>query len=362
MLRKVGLVVVAVLAVALLVPAPAKAAFPERDITLIVPWAPGGGTDTLARTLVKNGKKYFGVNINVQNVTGGTGAIGMNQVARAKADGYTVALITFNLSTYRLLGQSELSYRDFDLIALLNRSIAGLTVKADSQFKTLKDLVEYAKANPGVVTVGHSGPAGAWHLAGVAIANTGFASWVGTWTIAQDASNGNNPGVTYSGTVGTTTVRLIRASSAVYGGIYSNHDIDTYDDYTVEADVRLTNNATKAALIFRNDSSSNAGYFLMINRSGGGNTTVTLNYDTNLTSDSGVTALDTDNTAISFSTSAIYHLRVDVDGSTITYVVEKNGVVISSDTVTHTALKTGGPGFRLIGNNAYFDNFEICTN
>jgi len=170
-MRKIGFLMVALLAVALLVPAPAKAAFPERDITMIVPWAAGGGTDTLARTLVKNGKKYFGVNINVQNVTGGTGVIGMNQVARAKADGYTVGLITFNLSTYRLLGQSELSYRDFDLIALLNRSIAGLTVKADSQFKTLKDLVDYAKANPGVVTVGHSGPAGAWHLAAVAIAH-----------------------------------------------------------------------------------------------------------------------------------------------------------------------------------------------
>jgi tripartite-type tricarboxylate transporter receptor subunit TctC len=118
---------------------------------------------------VKNAKKHLGVNINVQNVTGGTGAIGMNQVARSRPDGYTLGLITFNLSTYRLLGQSELSYRDFDLIGLLNRSIAGLTVKADSQFKTLKDLVEYAKANPGVVTVGHSGPAGAWHLAAVGI-------------------------------------------------------------------------------------------------------------------------------------------------------------------------------------------------
>jgi hypothetical protein len=165
MMRKIGFLMVVLLAVALVVPAPAKAAFPERDITLIVPWAAGGGTDTLARTLVKNAKKFFGVNINVQNVTGGTGVIGMNQVARGKADGYTVAMVTFNLSTYRLLGQSELSYRDFDLIALLNRSIAGLTVKADSQFKTLKDLVDYAKANPGVVTVGHSGPAGAWHLA-----------------------------------------------------------------------------------------------------------------------------------------------------------------------------------------------------
>ena len=158
MMRKIGFLMVALLAVALLVPAPAKAAFPERDITLIVPWAAGGGTDTLARTLVKNGKKYFGVNINVQNVTGGTGVIGMNQVARAKADGYTVGLVTFNLSTYRLLGQSELSYRDFDLIALLNRSIAGLTVKADSQFKTLKDLGGVRQGESGS---GHGRPLGA---------------------------------------------------------------------------------------------------------------------------------------------------------------------------------------------------------
>jgi tripartite-type tricarboxylate transporter receptor subunit TctC len=161
---------VAVLAVALLVPAPAKAAFPERDITLVVPWAAGGGTDTLARTLVKNGKKYFGVNINVVNRVGGTGVVGMDSVVKAKPDGYTVGVITFNLSTYRLLAQSDLSYRDFDLIALLNRSPAGLSVKADSQFKTMKELVEYAKANPGVITMGHSGPAGAWHLAGANVA------------------------------------------------------------------------------------------------------------------------------------------------------------------------------------------------
>jgi tripartite-type tricarboxylate transporter receptor subunit TctC len=170
-MRNLWLVVAGVLAVALLVPSPAPAAsFPERDITLVVPWAAGGGTDTLARTLVKNGKKYFGVNINVVNRVGGTGVVGMDSVVKAKPDGYNVAIVTFNLSTYRLLGQSELSYRDFDLIALLNRSPAGLSVKSDSQFKTMNDLIEYAKANPGVVTVGHSGPAGAWHLAAAAIA------------------------------------------------------------------------------------------------------------------------------------------------------------------------------------------------
>ncbi len=173
MMRRLGFLFVGVLAIALVLPSPAPAAsFPDRDITLVVPWAAGGGTDTLARTLAKNGKKYFGVNLNVVNKVGGTGAVGMNSVATSKPDGYTVGVITFNLSTYRMIGLAELSYKDFDLIALLNRSPAGFSVKTDSQFKTLKDLVEYAKANPGVVTVGHSGPGQPWHLSAALLAAT----------------------------------------------------------------------------------------------------------------------------------------------------------------------------------------------
>lgn len=172
MLRRFIFVFVGVLILAFVLPSPAPtASFPERDITLVCPWAAGGGTDTLARTLAKNAKKYFGVNINVVNRVGGTGAIGMNSVATARPDGYTVGVITFHLSAYRLMGLAELSYRDFDLIALLNRSPAGISVRTDSPFQTLKDLVEYTKANPGVVTVGHAGPGQSWHLAAAALAH-----------------------------------------------------------------------------------------------------------------------------------------------------------------------------------------------
>ncbi len=171
MVQRFGFILVGILVLALVLPSPAPAAnFPDRDITLVVPWAAGGGTDTLARTLAKNAKKYFGVNINVVNKVGGTGAVGMNSVATGRADGYTVGVITFNLSTYRMIGLAELSYKDFDLIALLNRSPAGFSVKTDSQYKTLKDLVEYIKANPGVVTVGHSGPGQPWHLSAALLA------------------------------------------------------------------------------------------------------------------------------------------------------------------------------------------------
>ena len=158
------------LGMALLAPAVTAATFPERDISVIVPWAAGGGTDALARTLAKNGKKYFGVNVTVVNKVGGAGGIGMGSVATAKPDGYTVGVITDYLSLYRLLGMSELSYRDFELIALLNRSPAAISVRADSPFKSLKDMMEYAKANPGVLTVAHAGPGQAWHLAVASLA------------------------------------------------------------------------------------------------------------------------------------------------------------------------------------------------
>jgi tripartite-type tricarboxylate transporter receptor subunit TctC len=151
-------------------PGPASAAFPERDITVVVPWAAGGGTDTLARTLAKNSKKYFGVNMTVVNRVGGVGVIAMNSVATSKPDGYTVGLVTDYLSLYTMLGISELSYRDFDLVALLNRSPAGISVRMDSPYKTLKDMLDYAKANPGVLTAGHAGPGQAWHLAMASLA------------------------------------------------------------------------------------------------------------------------------------------------------------------------------------------------
>jgi len=142
----------------------AHAAFPERDITLIVPWAPGGGTDTVARTLVKNAKKHIGVNVNVVNRTGGTGAIGMQAAAQARPDGYTLGLVTLHLSSYRLMGVSQLSYRDFEPLMLINRSPAAFVVRTDSQFKDMKTLVDYAKANPGVVTVANSGAGATPHL------------------------------------------------------------------------------------------------------------------------------------------------------------------------------------------------------
>jgi len=126
--------------------------------------AAGGGTDTIARTLVKNAKKYFGVNVNVVNKTGGLGAVGMGSVATAAPDGYTAGVITFHLSNYRMMGLANLSYKDYSLIQLINREGAAASVAFNSKFQTLKDLIEFAKKNPGVVTAGHAGAGSVQHL------------------------------------------------------------------------------------------------------------------------------------------------------------------------------------------------------
>lgn len=98
------------------------------------------------------------------------GAIGMGAASTARPDGYTVGMITFQLSTYQSMGLAKLSYRDYNLIQLVNQSPAAISVAADSKWKTLQQLMDYAKANPGIVTVGHSGAGGAWHLAIASIA------------------------------------------------------------------------------------------------------------------------------------------------------------------------------------------------
>lgn len=144
--------------------------FPEKDLTLIVPWSAGGGTDTIARALVKNAKDYIGVNVNVVNKTGGQGVVGMGAVTTARADGYTAGLITFGLSTYKLMGLSDLTFRDFELLQLLNQSAAVLYVKGDSEWDSLKELVDFAKANPGQISLGHTGAGGDKHLSAASFA------------------------------------------------------------------------------------------------------------------------------------------------------------------------------------------------
>ncbi|TMH00719.1 MAG: tripartite tricarboxylate transporter substrate binding protein [Betaproteobacteria bacterium] len=142
-----------------------QAAYPERPITLIVPWGAGGGTDATARIIGSLLEKEFGQPINVVNRTGGSGVVGHAAIASAAPDGYTIGLITVEIGMMHWQGLTELNGASFTPIGLVNADPAGLQVRADAPYKTVNDLVAAIKANPGKLKASGTGQGGIWHLA-----------------------------------------------------------------------------------------------------------------------------------------------------------------------------------------------------
>ena len=152
-------------ALALLGPAGAMAQeWPSRPIELVVPFAPGGGTDLLARALADELSKQFSVPVQVVNRAGGGGVVGFEDIKAAKPDGYTLGILTAQLITANLRGVMKTSYKDFAPVAMLTIDYAGLSVQTDSKWKTLAEFLDYAKANPGSVTVGNGSQGGSFHM------------------------------------------------------------------------------------------------------------------------------------------------------------------------------------------------------
>jgi len=155
----------AVLACAALLPVTAHAAYPERPITLIVPWGAGGGTDAVARILAALMEKDLGQPINVVNRTGGSGVVGHQAISAAPPDGYTIGMITVEIGMMHHQGLTDLSGASYTPIALVNADPAGIQVRADAPYKNVADLVAAIKANPGKFKASGTGQGGIWHLA-----------------------------------------------------------------------------------------------------------------------------------------------------------------------------------------------------
>ncbi|MFP5405061.1 MAG: Bug family tripartite tricarboxylate transporter substrate binding protein, partial [Gammaproteobacteria bacterium] len=143
---------------------PAMAAWPERPITMIVPWGAGGGTDAVARFVAAEVEKEIGQPINVVNRTGGSGVVGHQAMASAKPDGYTVGLVTVEITMMHHQGLTNLTYKELTPIALVNFDPNAVFVRADSPIKNVKDLLAEAKAHPGELKSSGTGQGGIWHL------------------------------------------------------------------------------------------------------------------------------------------------------------------------------------------------------
>ncbi|HEY1227293.1 MAG TPA: tripartite tricarboxylate transporter substrate binding protein [Ramlibacter sp.] len=148
----------------------ASAPFPSKTITMIVPYAPGGSSDTRARQVASKMATILGVSVIVDNKPGAAGNIGTDAIAKATADGHVIGIgnlapLTVNRHLFAKMPFDAAT--DLAPIALIEKGPLVLLVSSDkSPFKSFGDLVAYGKANPGKLTYASAGTGGAFHLAG----------------------------------------------------------------------------------------------------------------------------------------------------------------------------------------------------
>ena len=148
----------------------ANAAWPESTITLIVPWAAGGSTDILARTLSEQLTKSLGQPVIVDNRAGASGNIGSNVVAKAKPDGYTLligSMSTHAMNPALMPGMPFRGVEDFTPIARIANVVNTMVINPSVPAKNLAEFIAYAKANPGKVAYASAGAGSTNHLSAV---------------------------------------------------------------------------------------------------------------------------------------------------------------------------------------------------
>lgn len=147
--------------------APAFAAWPEKPVTLIVPWAPGGSTDILARMLAQHLTQDLGQPFIVENKAGASGDIGSNMVAKAKPDGYTLLVGSMSTHVINPFLYKNMPFRgvdDFAPISLLAYVTNTMVVNPSIPATNVKEFIAYAKAHPGKINYASAGPGSTNHL------------------------------------------------------------------------------------------------------------------------------------------------------------------------------------------------------
>ncbi len=182
--------------------------YPTKGISVICPWGAGGGTDACLRAFADALGKDLGQTCTVDNLTGGGGITGHQAIADAEADGYTIGMITFEISTYKPLGTSDLTWESYDPLCRVNTDAAAVTVNAEwaaaNGITDLASYIDYCKAHPGEVQMGGSSNASVWHIAGgYLMSATGIDIQMITYqegaaTAVQNAASGFIQGVTVS--------------------------------------------------------------------------------------------------------------------------------------------------------------------
>ncbi len=144
--------------------------YPCGPIVLVCPWSAGGGTDQTSRQAAALLERDLGVPVNVVNATGGAGVTGHTRGALARPDGYTITMVTVEINMLHWRGLTNISYRDFEPVGMLNRDATALFVRQDAPWRNLDELEARIREHPGEVKASGTAQGGSWHL--------GFAGWL----------------------------------------------------------------------------------------------------------------------------------------------------------------------------------------
>jgi len=153
-------------AVSIAMPAMAQSNFPSRPIKLICPWPAGGSTDAVMRAIAESASRILNNPVIIENKGGAGGMLGPNELVSAKPDGYTLSQLPMGILRIPHMQKTLFDpLADFTYVACLTGYTFGIVVRSDSPIKSIKDLVDYAKANPGKFTYGSTGNGTTPHLA-----------------------------------------------------------------------------------------------------------------------------------------------------------------------------------------------------
>lgn len=213
-------------------------AYPERTITVVVPFSAGGPTDTVTRLVAESMSKDLGQQVIVENVGGAGGTLGAGRVAAADPDGYTLLLHHIGMATsatlYRKLAYDTLNA--FEYVGLVTEVPMTIVAKKDLAPTDLKGLVEYAKANKDTVTVANAGIGAASHLCGML-----FMSAIGT-PLVTVPYKGTGPAMTdlLGGQVDIMCDQTTNTTKQIQGGTIKAYAVTSPARLDVLADVPTT--------------------------------------------------------------------------------------------------------------------------
>lgn len=139
--------------------------YPEKPITLIVPFGPGGATDNVVRAMAERARRNLGQSIIIENKPGAAGMLGANQISKMKADGYTLAIAPDPIFIIPYLQKTQFDpVTDFTYVIQLSGYALNVSANTNSTIKSWRDVVEQARARPGEISYGTTGVNGTMHL------------------------------------------------------------------------------------------------------------------------------------------------------------------------------------------------------